>query len=778
MKKNGAKYGKTLLFIAIFVAIFCTTLLNCNFISPRVFATQTANYSVHHYLQNLDAGQNFDVSDYSLYTSNTYTTNVGQIVTANALQLDGFELDTQNSTLSGEVLQDSSLTLNLYYTRKIFFATISSDVDVLINGMVAGCNYKFGEMLNLSFNLPQDKQIDTISIYNTQNPSEVVQLQNNSFSMPAFDITINVVCKPKTFDITINKVFYQNRQDFVTQNFLTILADYNKDLSNIVVDIDAGYHLKSIDGQVFKSQKGLQNISFNQLTKTLNITNVKSDDQINIFLERDFCEIACVFGQNVDASDFFGGNISVKDSKYIFSQKTQNNCIFVKIFYGGDVLINFVASAGYRYFGSKCVDANGSAVGFDKLTEDIDNNLIKIECITTKLNVSIAFKKTYKIRLDVLELSINGQNKKIGQVAFKNELLTYGGVTSLVDQGGNVSVTSKIDDLYAIEYQFKQWHIVGVDGEELVASNFGLQNKDLLDGDISLLNIKTDIVLQAEFSKKTYVVNAVWNGQFGSVLANIAKNGDAYCVSYGDSIQFTLLPKDAMHLLKNYKVICSGESNEQNVVQDMAKDNGKIVTISNITSNITLNVNFVSNTWWEHLEQMGLSGLGTEDSPYAINSALDLALVSYLINNQQQAPEGFTNYADAYYRVFADIDCGSDYYFVPIGVEQNQFNGVFDYNFYKIKNILTEQDASNFLYDGLISKITSNAKVINKDRNYTILVLFCVGIVLVVAVSSGLVFAIEKKRKKIKKVVVLKYVDKILKDIDDNTKDDNNYWPW
>jgi hypothetical protein len=25
---------------------------------------------------------------------------------------------------------------------------------------------------------------------------------------------------------------------------------------------------------------------------------------------------------------------------------------------------------------------------------------------------------------------------------------------------------------------------------------------------------------------------------------------------------------------------------------------------------------------------------------------------------------------------------------------------------------------------------------------------------------------------------VLKYVDKILKDIDDNTKDDNNYWPW
>ena len=316
-----------------------------------------------------------------------------------------------------------------------------------------------------------------------------------------------------------------------------------------------------------------------------------------------------------------------------------------------------------------------------------------------------------------------------------------------------------------------------MDGEELVASNFGLQNKDLLNGDISLLNIKTDIVLQAEFSKKTYVVNAVWNGQFGSVLANIAKNGDAYCVSYGDSIQFTLLPKDAMHLLKNYKVTCGGESNEQNVVQDNAKDNGKIVTISNITSNITLSVNFVSNTWWEHLEQMGLSGLGTEDSPYAINSALDLALVSYLINNQQQAPEGFTNYADAYYRVFADIDCGSDYYFVPIGVEQNQFNGVFDYNFYKIKNILTEQDASNFLYDGLISKITSNAKVINKDRNYTILVLFCVGIVLVVVVSSGLVFVIEKKRNKIKKVVVLKYLDKILKDIDDNTKDDNNYWP-
>ena len=112
MKKNCAKYGKILLFIAIFVAIFCTALLNRNFLSPKVFATQTASYSVQHYLQNLDAGKDFNASDYSLYTSNEYTANVGQAVTANALQLTGFELDAQNSTLSGTVLQDSSLTLN------------------------------------------------------------------------------------------------------------------------------------------------------------------------------------------------------------------------------------------------------------------------------------------------------------------------------------------------------------------------------------------------------------------------------------------------------------------------------------------------------------------------------------------------------------------------------------------------------------------------------------------------------------------------------------------
>ena len=775
MKKNCAKYGKILLFIAIFVAIFCTALLNRNFLSPKVFATQTASYSVQHYLQNLDAGKDFNASDYSLYTSNEYTANVGQAVTANALQLTGFELDAQNSTLSGTVLQDSSLTLNLYYTRKSFFTTISSDVDVLINGMIAGYKYKFGDTLNLSFDLPQDRQIDTISVYSTKNPTEVVQLQNNSFKMPAFDVTISVVCKPKTFKIAINKVFYQNKQDFVTQNFLTISADYQKDVKGVLIDVDAGYHLKSIDGQVFKSQNGLQNISFNQATKTLNITSVKSDDQISIFLERDFCEIVCRFGQNEDATDLIGGSISIENNKYIFSQQTKNNCILVNVFYGGDVVINFVANAGYRYFDTKCVDVNGSAVGFDKLTEDIDNNLIKIECITTKLNVYVAFKKTYEVRLDVLELDINGQNKKIGQVAFKNEFLTYGGAISIVDQGGNVSITCKIDDLYATQYKFNQWHIADANGKELFAGNFGLQSKDLLNGDISLLNIKTNIVLQAEFGKKTFVVDVLWNGQFGSVSSNIAKNGDAYCVNYGEAIQFTLLPKDKMHLLKSYQVIGAGASNGQNIVRDNDGNNGKVVTISNITQNLTLNVNFVSNTWWEHLQQMGLSGLGTEDSPYAINSVLDLALVSYLINAQQQAPEGFANYADAYYRVFADIDCGSDYYFVPIGVEQNQFNGVFDYNFYKIKNILTEQDSSNYLYDGLISKITSEGRVINKDRNYTIFALFCAGIVLIVAVSSWLVFAIEKKHNKPKKVVVLKYLGKIQKDIDDNLKNNNDY---
>ena len=151
-------------------------------------------------------------------------------------------------------------------------------------------------------------------------------------------------------------------------------------------------------------------------------------------------------------------------------------------------------------------------------------------------------------------------------------------------------------------------------------------------------------------------------------------------------------------------------------------------------------------------------GKGTKEEPYLIKNANDLALISYNLNNGILQREGDISFNYAYYLVKADIDCGTDYYFVPIGTQSNPFNGTFDYDFHSIKNLTTERDIELYQYDGLFDVIGEFGKIVNRYRTYTILVITLVGSAIFLLTVIRIVLAVEKRRNKPKRVIILKNI--------------------
>ena len=180
--------------------------------------------------------------------------------------------------------------------------------------------------------------------------------------------------------------------------------------------------------------------------------------------------------------------------------------------------------------------------------------------------------------------------------------------------------------------------------------------------------------------------------------------------------------------------------------------------------NLQVKVIFVKNTWWEHIETEELQGRGTEAEPYLIYTASDLAFISKNIyyNISSKGAE-YVEYSNAYYLLMNDIDCGKDYYFMPLGILldkmaqtiKHQFNGTFNYQYHTVNNMWTEEDINNYKYDGLFELLGPNANIINRYRDYKPLIFAIGGGLLTLAIVIRVVFFVEKKRNKPKKVVTL-----------------------
>ncbi len=182
-------------------------------------------------------------------------------------------------------------------------------------------------------------------------------------------------------------------------------------------------------------------------------------------------------------------------------------------------------------------------------------------------------------------------------------------------------------------------------------------------------------------------------------------------------------------------------------------DNGKIVIDENFMETyfayeVEITVYFERLVWIdEEFRSTTLQGSGTENDPFLIHDAQDMAFVAYVVNNGIVL--GDTNYADCYYRVTSDIDFSGKYW-EPIGTEEHPFNGVMDLGGYQLRNILHYKSYSNptTSYGGLFWHLTEKAQVIQND--YTLIIVLSVigGLIFLLLLILLIILLVRRNKKK------------------------------
>lgn len=167
-------------------------------------------------------------------------------------------------------------------------------------------------------------------------------------------------------------------------------------------------------------------------------------------------------------------------------------------------------------------------------------------------------------------------------------------------------------------------------------------------------------------------------------------------------------------------------------------------SIFNITQRNTVEITFEKIYWLDF--KLAFDGLGTEAYPYKIMSAENFAMMCYLINNniEVDAPNK-VNYKVAYYVLSSAVDFEKAFW-VPIGTEQNPFDGIMQFE-YERTNIFLDKDYPITHYEGLFGYISEYAKFIDSTKTYqTAIIIVCgfVGVLLIITI----IFIILKSRKK------------------------------
>ena len=146
--------------------------------------------------------------------------------------------------------------------------------------------------------------------------------------------------------------------------------------------------------------------------------------------------------------------------------------------------------------------------------------------------------------------------------------------------------------------------------------------------------------------------------------------------------------------------------------------NGRIVAKSPGTTTITakksglpekaVNVTVGDTQWLYHVASSFAGGTGTKDDPYLIDTAEQLAKISYDSKYDNK------NFYGKYFKMTSDIDLKGKYW-TPI----KQFRGIFDGNGFTIMNmdvkesIIEDRIVADFEYSGLIASTYSPAKIEN-----------------------------------------------------------------
>lgn len=188
------------------------------------------------------------------------------------------------------------------------------------------------------------------------------------------------------------------------------------------------------------------------------------------------------------------------------------------------------------------------------------------------------------------------------------------------------------------------------------------------------------ITLYAVWEPETYNVKFDLNGGKGECSDRT--------ITYGDTAKMpNSAVKDGFYL-KGW----SAQKNASNPDYKLGID-------YKIDSNLTLYAVWGNSTWTDEVASSFAGGDGTEQNPYLISNASELAYLAQLVNSQSAAPEY------KYYKLTDNINLGySEWIPIGLGGNENQyFCGQFDGNGYTISDLCISN--ANEGYIGLFGKV-------------------------------------------------------------------------
>lgn len=217
---------------------------------------------------------------------------------------------------------------------------------------------------------------------------------------------------------------------------------------------------------------------------------------------------------------------------------------------------------------------------------------------------------------------------------------------------------------------------------------------------------------------------------------------------FGRTVTIDVVMKANYKIGSVYLIVDGRMENISNTYLDAQKQivlTSDILERYQVSGEVRIIVNYARMLWTEYRSQ-SLSGNGTQSDPYIIATAEDFAFVAYAVN-RGLLNESNLAYTDAYYNVTNDIDFTGKYW-VPIGTEENPFNGIINLNTYSVKGITHFMTYLPTTYhEGLIWHMTERAQVLRTNSSL-VLILSIVGGILLLLLLIILIIVIVRRRKK------------------------------
>ena len=485
--------------------------------------------------------------------------------------------------------------------------------------------------------------------------------------------------------------------------------------------------------------------------------------KITLNFQKNYNLATLVYGTNPDKDNLEGADANFAESveydgytlypmfdiKPTITSKTGN------AYFGTDIVVMFNTRPGYRVetYGTviKYKSLVDQEVLFEYIGEQNSEVGIKIFNVIDEIDISLLFSKIYTITLSTNEIEIDGgESIEIGRVFFGDDKSTR-----IIREGEAIEFQTE-QIARNEDYCFKKWVIKTLDGNIANYDILKIKEEDLLQKSVSLSNIYADLLIEAVYGKKVFNVDIICSNNNGKIEAIAGQTGEGsfWQVEYGDSITFQFTPKSEMYFFKLNSITDPNYEKTESSVCVTLK-------LSNIVQNHRVEIDFAPYTVYENINIEELfEGDGTHESPYLIKSANQLVLVSYFVNNNIEPEEGKKAYRHAHYKLEINVEFSDRYFFVPIGNQENPFNGLFDYNYCSVSNIVLEKSNSSVQDNGLFGVMDGNAKVIRQYRSKVPIIIGIAAIGVIALVAFAIVYKIEKKRQKPKKVFVLDVSDR------------------